>query len=204
MARGTFSAMLALFLVLNVPSCGGDGDDTVNDPNTEPLATAAAADGVLLCDFVPEPAVLVALGREEVAGQGHISRGNDGSVSTGRCRIFAEGAPDPAAEVTVLGAHSAEGARVLQVIADEDPDYVFPDDLGPGYGFAEDSFLGENGVEGRGGATTRALWGDNVIQVAINDRAEGRDAMADAVALTQQIAQVLELPKEPSQPYPTP
>ena len=203
MARRMVSAMLGL-LVLLVPSCADDGGDTVNNANSEPLPTTAAPDGVLLCDFVPDSAVREALGRDEVTGQGHINRGNDGSVSTGRCRVFAEGAADPAVEVTVLAAHSAEGTRVFQVLADEDPDYVFPDGLGPGYGFAKDRFLGENGVQGRGGATTRVLWGDSVVQVVINDQAEGRDAMADAVALTQQIAQVLELPKEPSQPYPTP
>lgn len=206
MVRGTFSAPLIglLAVLLLVPSCVEDGDETVNDVNPEAIPTAAEPGGSVLCDFVPEPAVRIALGRDELTAQGHINRTNDGSVTTGRCRVFAEGAADPAADVTVLGAHSDEGARVLEVLADGEADYVFPDGVAPGYGFAEDSFLGENGVEGRGGATTRALWGDSVIQVQINDQAEGRDAMADAVALTQQIAGVLELPKEPSQPYPSP
>jgi hypothetical protein len=197
-------ASFGLLAVLLVSSCGEDGDGTMDDISTDPLPTTAAADGSLLCDFVPEPAVQVALGRDALTSQGSINRRDNGSVSTGQCRIFADGAADPAVEVTVLAAHSEEGTRVFQVLADEDPDFVFPDALGPGYGFAKDGFLGENGVQGRGGATTRALWGDSVVQVAINDKAEGRDAMADAVALTQQIAHALELPKEPSQPYPTP
>jgi hypothetical protein len=197
-------AAFGLLAVLLVSSCSEDSDGAMNNVNTDPLPTSAAADGALLCDFVPEPAVQVALGRDTLSGQGSINRRDNGSVSTGQCRIFAEGAADPAVEVTVLAAHSEEGTRVFQVLADEDPDYVFPEALGPGYGFVKDRFVGENGVEGRGGATTRVLWGDNVVQVAINDQAEGRDAMADAVALTQQIAQVLELPKEPSRPYPTP
>jgi hypothetical protein len=204
MERKRSVAMLGLLAVLIVPSCSEDGDGTMNDVNTDPLPTTAAVDGSLLCDFVPEPAVEVVLGRASLTSQGHLNRHDDGSVSGGQCRVFAEGAADPAVEVTVLGAHSDEGTRVFQVLADEDPDYVFPDGVAIGYGFAKDRFLGENGVQGRGGATTRALWGDSVVQVAINDQAEGRDAMADAVALTQQIAHALELPKEPSQPYPTP
>ena len=194
--------MATFAVVLSVVSCtNGDDEDEPMATDVEPLPTTAS--GPVLCDFVPEDAVRVAIGRDEVTSQGSL-RVQGEAVAGAQCRVFAEGAADPALDATIWSAHDFMGERVLEVLASGEVDYVFPDALGPGYGHVIDSFVGENGIEGRGGAVTMALWGDNIIQVAINDQAEGRDAMADAVALTQQIAQVLELPKEPSQPYPTP
>lgn len=192
---------VCVLIVLSTACTSGEGDQPTVD--NQPLETTRP-DGPLLCEFLPEDSVKRVLGREDVSGRGYLHRRTGESATTGECTVPADAALDPALKVMVLKAHSPEGEEVLRVIAEDNPDFLFPDDIGPGYGNVRKPFERANGDEGRGGAITNSLWGNSIIRVIINDQAEGRDAMADAVALSQQIAAVLELADEPSSPYPTP
>lgn len=195
--------ILCVCAVVALSTACTSGEEDQPTVENQPLETTRP-DGPLLCEFLSEDSVRQVLGRDQVSGRGYVHARTGDSATTAECLVVADGAADPALTVAVLAAHAPEGEEVLRVIAEEGPDYLFPADIGEGYGNAKDSFRGTNGVEGRGGAVTNALWGNSVIRVVINDQAEGRDAMADAVALTQQIAAALELPGEPSSPYPTP
>lgn len=191
--RGRAVVLALLFFVAAACTNGEENGGSMSDTAGEQLPVTAG-DGPMLCDFVPENSVLVALGRDEVTSDGEVTR-HRGEVSFGTCRVFADGAPDPALEVRVLVGETHGTETIRSRLEEEEFDYVFPEDVGEGYAFDIGEVTGSNGVTGRGGAVAALLWGESTIEVILNDIAASREPVADAAALAQQVADSLELPK---------
>ncbi|NEA31520.1 hypothetical protein [Streptomyces sp. SID13031] len=120
----------------------------------------------------------------------------DGSkLNLAGCRFYT-GAPGTALTITVsqLGSSPADYSRVVAALAAGKSTFVFPAAEGQGYGQA--------GEEGREAAVAQLIRGDWRYFVQITPRVEGRDAVADAVALLRQVVNQLGLPRSEHLPRP--
>ncbi|NEA31523.1 hypothetical protein [Streptomyces sp. SID13031] len=165
-----------------------------------PLPTKAGDD--LVCGFVSKDSGSIALGTTEFSVGGSVQnlvgshKNADGSrLNLAGCS-FSTDAEREALTIAVsqLGASPANDSQVVAALAAGESTFVFPAAEGQGYGQA--------GEEGREAAVAQLIRGDWRYFVQITPRVEGRDAVADAVALLRQVVNQLGLPRSEHLPRP--
>lgn len=156
----------------------------------------------LLCGFVPKEPVVAALGTSDVTTRGAVSAGGD---PMGNCVVYRKGSDYPAVEIT-LGAAvgGVSGTDVNSIRRDlEHPGadwYRYPDSAGLGWAHAAYSQT----VAGRHvtGALSALARGDYAILARLYGPEPGRNAVTDVTGIVTGIVAALQLPAQPSTPYP--
>jgi hypothetical protein len=187
--RGVMLVGAALLVV----SCTPDTDST-------PLPTKAPGD--LVCDFVSKQSATTALGTTKFSVYGltqdlsGVTRNKDGSKLNLAGCSFSTKAVGDALKISVeqLGSSPYDDSDVTAALAAGKSTFVFPSDEGAGYAQA--------GGQGEGAAVAQLIRGDWRYFVKIVPKVEGRDSVADAVALLRQVVNQLGLPRSEHLPRP--
>jgi hypothetical protein len=180
--------LFVLLVAVVCAACTSPGDVPV-PASTAPLPTAAA--GPLLCKMVPEASVRAVLGdREYEVDDPGLHYRPDGELDFGDCSMHEPGKRWE--EYLHVSVDAYVDRSVLREVYTRGREYIFPAAVGPGIAQHQD-----------GGGVAKVQWGDYALTVNVYRGAAGRDAMRDAIALTQQVAHAMKLSKTPSKPYPS-
>ncbi len=181
-------------------SSGGTSGGTSTATSPQPLGTHAT--GSLLCGLIPSAAVERATGRTRYDTYGQTLHNPGKSDYVGTCTVVDRSTRDTLVAANIRSSDAGFGDKVRSEAAAHSREYTFPAALGIGTAQHE-GYLAHSGKQLRGGQAS-LLRGDRVINLEIDLAAPGRDPMPDAVALTLQIANALDLPAGPSPTDPTP
>jgi hypothetical protein len=191
LGRGVALVAAALLLV----SCSPD-----TSKDSAPLPTKAPGD--LVCDFVSKESAATALGTAKFSAGGSVEnlvgshRNADGSrLNLAGCDLGTN-ADRQAMTVAVsqLGSSPTDDSDVVAALAAGKSTFTFPAAEGAGYAQA--------GADGDDAAVAQLIRGDWRYLVAIGPKVEGRDSVADAVALVRQVVNQLGLPRSENLPRP--
>ena len=174
------AALAALVPVVALVGAGCSGDPT--PPAGAPLPVEAPV-GERLCGSVPASSAVMVLGTVKFTHTGEVRRGRDSTVAA-ECLV--SNTTRDRSEIVVLVRKGddrtlaeASAAYTLPTVT-----YRYPADVAA-LGYAYGSPTKAHGVIVRGG---------HIVQVDLNLPARGRDALADVVVLTRQVADGLALP----------
>ena len=192
------AAVVSVAIVAGLALTGCDGDDA--PPADTTALTPQVPDGEYLCEFVPEASVVLALGADELASDGRVTRGPtrgrpDDTLSAATCDVAVEDDDVLSVDVSYMLGYAGDGFRDR---LSWDEFNQLADDAGLGYSWTDEPDGDDPGV-----GEARLSHGDYLIEVRVVGIAEGRDPEADAVAWAQQTVQTLEIPDEwtwPGQP----
>jgi hypothetical protein len=198
--RKASSALAACVLAATaLTACESDKEpDVSSTPNP-------SSQGELVCGFVPKAEVVAMVGSSDLSTTGTEIDQRGSEVSWGNCFVKVGTDKRTSLEVTVDSAETdGAGWTHLEMIKKPKPGWkTFPADNPTGYAHAPYT---STAADGRKQVGSFALYvrGDWIIAIRDYQPAEGRDPIADAIALTQSIATTLQLPEAPSTPYASP
>jgi hypothetical protein len=175
-------SVLSVAALMLLAACTNGSDDDMTDDR-----------GALLCDFVPADTAYEILGTDDVTVRGELRTRSGGEPTNSDCEVFL-----PNAERFSLGVglDFAAGYEndIERQIESGSPDYVYPDDMGPGIADFRPRRDGQDGQE----IESFVIWGNYAITVKIRQPAEGRDLVEDASNMTRQVAEALERSRTPA------
>ncbi len=201
--RWCLLVVILTILALLMSACSSSGSPnspTDAAPSSPPTKGSAVP---LLCGFVPKSSVLEALGRSDFTVTGNVTKAArhnaDGTVLAGaRCAVSVPGGGTvPALEIQVVPLKGNAGAGIIRAAALE-MNAHYPSNVG--IGFANN--LGYQNPNGRESAVSGLLRGDWMLTLSIAMPGAGRDAIADVMALAEEVVAELKLPLKPTTPYP--